>query len=65
MHKGGFVKTCGREDTWYELAGRVDVVGPDVVGPRVITALVWAKDEQHAIKIVNEHRARLIAEGEF
>lgn len=31
----------------------------------VLNATVWATDDKHAIKIVNEHRARLIASGEF
>ncbi len=31
----------------------------------ILTATVFAKDEQHAVKIVNEHRTRLIAEGKF
>lgn len=33
--------------------------------PDVLRATVWAKDEKHAIKITNEHRARLIVSGEF
>jgi len=31
--------------------------------PDILTATVWAKTEKQAIKIVNEHRARLIATG--
>lgn len=27
----------------------------------VLDAVVWARDERHAVKIVNEHRAQLIA----
>ena len=30
-----------------------------------LIALVWAKDEKHAIKITNEHRTRMIATGEW
>ncbi len=30
-----------------------------------ITARVFAKDSQHAVKIVNEHRTRMIASGEW
>lgn len=31
----------------------------------VLTGTVWAKDEKHAIKIANEHRAEFIASGEW
>lgn len=31
----------------------------------VLVAYVWAKDEKHAIKITNEHRAQIIAEGKW
>lgn len=30
-----------------------------------VSALVWAKDEQHAVKITNEQRAQIIASGEW
>ncbi len=33
--------------------------------PDILQAIVWARDEQHALKIANEHRARLIASGEW
>lgn len=33
--------------------------------PDVLDAKVWAKDDQHAVKIANEHRTRLIASGEW
>jgi hypothetical protein len=33
--------------------------------PDVMHAKVWAKDEQHAIKIANEHRAEWIASGKW
>jgi len=33
--------------------------------PDVLRAVVFAKDEAHAIKITNEHRTRLIATGEW
>ena len=33
--------------------------------PDCLNARVWAKDKKHAIKIVNEHRAQMIAEGMF
>lgn len=37
--------------------------GPNT--PDVMTAYVWATDETHAIKIVNEHRAEWIASGKW
>jgi hypothetical protein len=30
-----------------------------------VNAVVWAADEKHAVKIVNEHRVRIIAQGEW
>jgi hypothetical protein len=31
--------------------------------PDCLTACVWATDQQHAVKIVNERRAQMIAQG--
>jgi hypothetical protein len=36
-----------------------------VPGERRIRPVVWARDAQHAVKIVNEYRTRLIAEGKW
>lgn len=33
--------------------------------PDVLTSIVWAKTEEHAIKIVNEHRTQMIANGQW
>ena len=33
--------------------------------PDCLRSIVWAKDETHAIKIVNDQRAQLIADGEW
>lgn len=33
--------------------------------PDVMSATVWATDEKHAVKIVNEKRAQMIATGEW
>lgn len=33
--------------------------------PDVLTSKVWAKTEKQAIKIVNEHRVQMIANGEW
>jgi len=56
----------------YQLGGSVEIwrrtQEPAYQGkgiPDLIIATVWAEDEDHAVKIVNEHRARLMASGEF
>ena len=33
--------------------------------PDILTSTVWAKSEAQAVKIVNEHRAQMIASGEW
>jgi len=33
--------------------------------PDILTSTVWAKTEKQAVKIVNEHRAQMIANGEW
>lgn len=33
--------------------------------PDALNAWVWARDEKHAVKIVNEKRAQMIANGEW
>lgn len=33
--------------------------------PDILTSTVWAKSEAKAVKIVNEHRAQMIANGEW
>ena len=33
--------------------------------PDCLDATVWAKDEKHAIKIVNENRTQMIADGKW
>lgn len=33
--------------------------------PDILTSTVWAKSENQAVKIVNEHRAQMIASGEW
>jgi len=38
----------------------------DILMPAdILNAIIWAKDEQHAIKIVNEKRIQLIANNEW
>lgn len=74
MREDGTVERC---ELWgisgYELAGYVRMWRrtrapafcnqPDK--PDVLQALIWAKDDQHAVKITNEHRTRMIASGEW
>ena len=33
--------------------------------PDCLNCAVWADDKQHAVKIANEHRTRMIASGEW
>jgi hypothetical protein len=33
--------------------------------PDILVSTVWAKSENQAVKIVNEHRAQMIASGEW
>ncbi len=61
-----------KEFSVYDIAENVHMwrrtQAPDYKGkgiPDVLMATVWAKDETHAVKIVNEHRARMIATGEW
>jgi hypothetical protein len=65
MKRDGTVEVCERDD---DVAADQD---PSVYGPllggnrlRLLTAC-WARDATHAIKIANEQRARLIAEGQW
>lgn len=74
MREDGAVEKCAR---WavcgYELTGYVRMWrrtkapayrgNPDA--PDVLSALIWARDEKHAVKIANEHRTRMIATGEW
>ena len=39
--------------------------GKAIVPPDCLTARVFAKDDKHAIKIVNEYRTQMIAKGEW
>jgi hypothetical protein len=39
--------------------------GKAIVPPNCLMARVFAKDDQHAIKIVNEYRTQMIAKGEW
>jgi len=74
MRADGTVERCDPRDiSGYELAGSVRMWrrsqvpaykgNPDK--PDVVQAFVWARDAQHAVKITNEHRTRMIATGEW
>ena len=74
MRKDGTVERCAVSDvSGYDLAGFVRMwrrtQAPAYRGnpdkPDVLHCNVWAKDEQHAVKIVNEHRAQIIASGRW
>ena len=73
MRYDGTVERCEKwEITSYELSGRVSLwrrtQAPAYRGlgiPDILTGTIWAKDEAHAIKIANEHRAQMIARGEW
>lgn len=74
MREDGTVERCERWDvSGYELAGYVRMwrrqQAPAFRGhpdkPDILQALIWAKDVQHAVKITNEHRTRMIATGEW
>jgi hypothetical protein len=73
MLRDGFVESAeGREVSSYNFGGNVWVwersKAPAYQGtdtPDALDATVWAKSAKHAVKIANEHRARLIASGEW
>lgn len=73
MQRDGTVERC---EEWhvsgYEVGGEVAIwrrsQAPAYRGKNVqdvINATVFATDEKHAVKIVNEHRAQYIAEGRW
>lgn len=60
------------EVTSYQLTGSVAIwrrsTAPAYIGKGlkdVLHATIWAKDADHAVKIANEHRTRMIASGEW
>ena len=74
MREDGTVERCDPLDvSGYELAGYVRMwrrtQAPAFRGnpdkPDLLLAHVWARDAKHAAKITNEHRARMIASGEW
>ena len=74
MREDGTVERCDRWDiSGYELAGYVRMwrrqQAPAYRGntdkPDILQALIWARNNEHAVKITNEHRTRMIASGEW
>lgn len=73
MLADGTVERCEEwEISTYELAGKIDVwertkaLAYQGTGkPDILTAIVWATDKTHAIKIVNEARIQMLADGRF
>ena len=74
MRVDGTIERCDRsEPNAYNIAGSVSMwrrtQAPAYRGnpdkPDVLQVETWARDEQHAIKITNEHRIRFIASGEW
>lgn len=73
MLRDGTVERCEKQEvSSYRIGGEVWIwprsTAPANQGkniPDCLSATVWAKDEQHAIKVANEHRAQLIASGKW
>lgn len=73
MQEDGTTDRCEKRDlSTYELSGSVRMwrrsQAPAYKGQGlkdVLHATIWAEDETHAVKIVNEHRTRMIATGEW
>ncbi len=66
MLRDGTVEKCELQTSLYDIAtGETTLTRPTAhVAPRIY-ATVWAKDDVHAIKIINEARTRMIAENEW
>lgn len=73
MRRDGTTERCEKwETSSYYIAGHVEIwrrsTAPAYAGTGVedcLSATVWAKDEAHAVKIVNEKRVQMIASGEW
>jgi hypothetical protein len=73
MLADGTVERCdAREFSAYEIGGSVEIwrrtQAPAYKGkaiPDALMATIWAKDATHAIKIANEKRAEMIADGRW
>jgi hypothetical protein len=73
MRRDGTVERCDPSAiSGYGISGEVSIWrrhrAPAFIGKNVedcLQATIWATDGTHAIKIANEHRARLVATGEW
>lgn len=61
MLPDGELSSCVEGDWGWELVTHLDVGG----WRNNVTGIVWAKDREHAIKIVNERRIAALASGEL
>ena len=60
MDRNGNVKGVSRETCEYHLS-RASVWKPFDKDVTYLRAAIWAKDEEHAVKIANEWRTRIVA----
>lgn len=72
LRNGNTESVKGTDVASYDLAGRSWLwsrsTAPAYVHqnlPDVLVATVWAKDTEHAVKITNEIRTKMIAEGQW
>jgi hypothetical protein len=73
MHKDGRVERVQLEACWtYDIGGRVHEwereEAPAYRGkglPNLLQVECWARDEEHAIKIANDHRIQRLALGQW
>lgn len=75
MQKDGTIDRCERQNALngYDLNGEIRMwhktksiaYKNDKNVQDVMTATVWASDDVHAVKIVNEHRTQFIADGRW
>ncbi len=73
MRYDGSTEKLAQQDSTYDLDGSVSIwrrtTAPayrDNPAIRdVLTAVVWASDSNHALKIMNERRVQMIASGQF
>ena len=73
MLRDGTTELCENSgSTWYGIGNEIVIwrrfTAPAYIGtntPDILTGTIWAKDANHAIKIMNERRAQMIAEGKF
>jgi hypothetical protein len=71
MLKDGSVEEVEHYGGAYDLSAEICVTHRsqwrflDYPKPDCIQPIVWAENAQHAVKIVNEHRIRMIATGEW